>query len=171
MSTPFSPSLPPFQLLFFDHDGEMARSRKLLTIVPDGQNDWRPDPKSMTLARLANHLTDLLTFATQICTAKELDFTSGVWKPGTAVTTADRLAEFDANAAELRASMTALDWPAMSETWVLRMGDQVLMSDARVVHLRLIHSHLTHHRAQLGVYLRLLGIPIPGSYGPSADEM
>jgi uncharacterized damage-inducible protein DinB len=59
----------------------------------------------------------------------------------------------------------------MSETWVLRMGDQVLMSDARVVHLRLIHSHLTHHRAQLGVYLRLLGIPIPGSYGPSADEM
>jgi hypothetical protein len=169
MNTP--PNSTPAELLFADHDAEMARSRKLLALVPDGRNDWKPHEKSMTLGRLATHLAELPEFPVLICTTNELDFASGRWKPAVAGTTAERLALFDRLAAEMKASIVALDWPAVTGSWVMRMGDQVLWKASRAMHLRTMYSHMTHHRAQLGVYLRQLGVAIPGTYGPSADEM
>ncbi|MDB4886777.1 MAG: DinB family protein [Gemmatimonadetes bacterium] len=161
----------PMDLLFPDHDAEIARSRQMLAVVPEGRNDWRPHEKSMTLGRLATHLAELPRFAALVCTTPELDFASGAWTSASADTTAERLAMLETNAAAMKDSISRLDWGTIEESWVVRMGDQVFMKDTRAMHLRQLYSHMTHHRAQLGVFLRLLGVAIPGVYGPSADEM
>jgi len=84
---------------------------------------------------------------------------------------ADLLARFDANAAKLRTALGGLDAATLGRTWTMRMGERVLVREAKRVLLRvMVLSHMVHHRAQLGVYYRLLNVPVPGVYGPTADE-
>ena len=159
----------PFTLLFSDLEGELKTTRKILERVPDGNEDWRPHQKSMTLGGLSSHVAQLPGYGIMILTTDEFD---GSKMPRfKADNTAERLKKFDAESGEMRRLFEALNWDSATATWTFKFGDHVIVEGERAKLLRtMVISHIAHHRAQLGVYLRLLGVPVPGSYGPSADE-
>jgi uncharacterized damage-inducible protein DinB len=168
----FPEGLTPAQLLYPDLDIEIASARKLVALVPDGNDEYRPHEKSMTLASLATHITELLGFGERLLSTDFVDFATTPWIPKSFATSADRLAQFDRNAAEMKAAVEGASWEDLAGRWQLKMGDVVYVDDQKSTLVRsMAISHIAHHRAQLGVYLRMLGIPIPGTYGPSADEM
>lgn len=156
----------------FDH--EMALTRKTLERVPEGKPDWKPHEKSMTISRLAGHLAELPGFA--LMTIQNDSF--NVAPPGggsrqrTVMTSRKQLLEvFDKNVAAARAAIAGASDEHMGQMWTLRAGEKTIFSMPRAGILRaMILSHTIHHRAQLGVYLRLNGVPVPSIYGPSADE-
>ena len=165
------PAGTPCDLLYPDLDDELALTRKMLAVVPDGNNDWKPQQKSMSLGSLATHIASLPQFASTIFSTPGLDWATFTYVPLVANTTAERLALFDEKSAAMIALVKGADWPALAEHWVMRAGPNVMMDQPKSKLLRTMGlSHIAHHRAQLGVYLRLLGVPIPGTYGPSADE-
>ena len=164
--------LTPAQLLYPDLRDELATTRRMLERVPDTGLDFKPHEKSMTLGQLANHLAELSAFARTVLTTSELDFAKINYEPKTISTSVERLALFDKLSSELVESVEGADWNALAESWVLRAGPQVYLNDQKGKLIRtLALSHMAHHRAQLGVYLRMNGIAVPGSYGPTADEM
>ena len=168
----FPDGLSPAQLLYPDLDTELASTRKMLALVPEGNDDYRPHDKSMKLGSLATHLADLPSFGKVLLTTDFLDFAVTPFAPKAFTTTAERLEEFDRNAAEFTSSVATASWNDLAQRWQLKMGEVVYVDDQKSNLVRpFAISHLAHHRAQLGVYLRLLGVPIPGTYGPSADEM
>ena len=162
----------PAELLYPDLEEELASTRKMIALVPDGNDDFKPHAKSMALGDLATHLAELPAFATTILTTSELDWTATPWERKVVTKTAERLEMFDRNAKEMTSGITGANWNALGEKWTMRAGEQVYLSEPKSKLLRSFTlSHMAHHRAQLGVYLRLLGLAIPGPYGPSADEM
>lgn len=171
MSSPIA-NTTPAQLLFSDLPQEVAATRRVLAQVPDGHTDWRPHAKSMPLGRLATHVAELPRFPVMILTTDELDWATSDYKPITLSTTAEILALFDERAAAMQAALAAADWAALGKRWAMRMGSKVFIEGQKGALIRTVClSHMVHHRAQLGVYLRLLGVAVPGVYGPSADEM
>jgi uncharacterized damage-inducible protein DinB len=162
---------PIAQLAFGDLAHELASTRRLLERVPDGRNDWAPHAKSMTLGRLAAHVADMPHFALAIVERDELDLLAGDHRSPAAATTTERLAHFDAGVAALTTAVAALDADALARVWTLRRGAHVVLAQPRGALVRVMGiNHLVHHRGQLQVYLRLLDVPVPGLYGPSADE-
>ena len=159
----------PFTLLFSDLEAELKTTRKILERVPDGNEDWRPHEKSMTLGALSSHIAQLPAYGIMILTTEELD---GSKMPRfKAADTAERLKKFDEESGEMRRLFEALTWDQAMASWTFKFGDRVVVQNERGRLLRtMVITHIAHHRAQLGVYLRLLGVAIPGSYGPSADE-
>lgn len=126
----------------------------------------------MTLGRLATHIAELPHFTTTILTTDELDFATSGYEPVVLSTAAEIIALFDERAAAMRATIEATDWEALGKRWTMRAGNHVILEDRKGTLIRTIGiSHIVHHRAQLGVYLRLLEVAVPGMYGPSADEM
>jgi uncharacterized damage-inducible protein DinB len=175
-TSPSSASFPgdatPAQLLYGDLAQELASTRRLLERVPDGQADWKPAEKSMALGRLANHLAELPRFAALLLSTDELDWQTYKYVPLEMNSSADRVAAFDTTAAEMTKAVEGASWPTLAGEWTMRSGDQIIIKDRKATLIRTLGlSHMAHHRAQLGVYLRQLGIAIPGMYGPSADEM
>jgi uncharacterized damage-inducible protein DinB len=161
----------PAALLYPDLRTELATTRRVLERVPDDDIDWTPHEKSTSIGRLATHLSQLPRFAAMMLTSPELDVLKTKWPDDTIPTTVERLALFDSLASEMRERVEAVDWPELAETWTLRAGDHVILSEKKGTLLRtLALSHMAHHRAQLGVYLRLRGVAVPSVYGPSADE-
>jgi uncharacterized damage-inducible protein DinB len=159
------------QLLYGDLEHELTQTRRMLERVPDGRMDWTPHGKSMSLGRLATHVAELPMFAVSIVRDDELDFVKAGYQPRTLATTAEILALFDKGAREWREAVAATDFAKLSRPWTLRRGEHVIVSLPKAVLVRTMGiSHVVHHRAQLSVYLRLLDIPVPGLYGPSADE-
>lgn len=159
----------PAALFFADIPVEHASTRKLLERVPDGSFAWRPHERSRTLGELATHVAELPNRALTILTTDELDVMQRV-PVAPVTTTAELLALHDEGTTRLQAALDAATLAALMATWTMRRGSHVLASGPR--HLlvrRVMMSHLIHHRAQLGVYLRLLGVPLVGMYGPSAD--
>ena len=177
MTTPSaSPLLPgtlsAVELLYPDMVEEFAATRKTLERVPDGKNDWKPHDKSYSLGGLADHIAELPGFALSILTSSELDLATMEWKPANLPDAAARLTAFDDISGKLKTALDATDWATLSEAWTLRSGSQVYLTEQKAKLVRTFgFSHIAHHRAQLGVYLRLLGVAVPGPYGPSADEM
>ena len=161
---PFSQSLLP------EFDEEMKNTRKLLECVPDGKFDYQPHQKSMTLGQLATHVAGLPSW-TIFALDREVLELGPDFKPELAATRAELLQTFDKGVAEARekiAAATDEDWQVM---WTFKYAGKTIMSMPRSAVMRLsIMNHLVHHRAQLGVYLRLNDARIPGMYGPSADE-
>jgi uncharacterized damage-inducible protein DinB len=161
-------------LFLVDFDAETATTRKVLERVPDGQPDWRPHPRSMTLGRLATHLSEMPGWVTNTFLKDELDIAPG-GKPPVAwpvlPSTDAMLEQLDRNVAEARAALAAATDEDFLKPWSLKWGGNTIWTKTKheVFRIWAMH-HLVHHRAQLGVYLRLLDVPIPGSYGPSADE-
>ena len=160
----------PVELLFADFVAEHAATRRLLERFPDPRADWRPHAKSRTLAELSTHVADIPNRGVSILSTEEVDVTKR--QPMTPLTTREALvAHHDASVSRLETALRGVDYPALAANWTMRAGPQVLVSAPRRLLLRrVMMSHLVHHRAQLGVYLRLLDIAIPGMYGPSADE-
>lgn len=149
---------------------ESLVTRKMLSIIPDDKLDWQPHPKSMTIRSLATHLAELPTWITMALTTDELDFASAPYEPTTVNNTADIVAIFEASLVNGRTELVPANEAKLSESWTLRSGEHIhmVMTKAETVHHALCQT--IHHRAQLGVFLRLLDVPIPGTYGPSADE-
>lgn len=150
---------------------EAQTTRKMLSIVPAEQFDWQPHPKSMTLRALTGHIAEIPSWVSLVCNTAELDFAKEPYKAPVLNTTDDLMALFEKSYEEGRTELEKADEAIMADHWVMRSGDEIYSDQPKSEVLRMCFCQIVHHRAQLGVYLRLLNIPIPGSYGPSADEM
>ena len=149
---------------------EGATTRKMLARVPDDQFNFKPHAKSMDLKRLATHVADLPGWLHFTFTTDEIDFAKGYEEPPIN-SQADLLAHFEKSYNDGLSVLVAENEKLLDKPWVLRNGDIIYATNPKIDVARMALSQQIHHRAQLGVYLRLLNIPIPGSYGPSADEM
>ncbi len=152
---------------------ELAQTRRVLERVPFAQADYRPHPKSMTLWQLATHVVNLLAFKKLFLTHDSRDFLDpNAPKPGPAPTSHEELlARFDEYSAQLRRELQASDDEKLTQNFRLHRGEHVLFDRPKGTAIRIMGlNHSIHHRGQLTVYLRLLDIPVPGLYGPSADE-
>ena len=166
-----TPTATPADVMFGDLASELAATRRVLERVPDGHNDWRPHDKSMSLGRLATHLAELPQLPLLVLTTDELDWAKVPYDPKVLETTAERLAVFDERAAKMQKELAKADWETIGKTWTMRQGNMIFQQNQKGILIRSAGvSHMAHHRAQLGVYLRLLGVPVPRVYGPSADE-
>jgi uncharacterized damage-inducible protein DinB len=152
----------------FDH--EMASTRRALERVPDESLDFRPHEKSFNLLELASHVANVPTWTRVTLTTTELDLDQP-FERELPTSNAALLAEFDANVADARSVLESVSAEDLQVGWTLRSGDQVWFTQPRgAVYRSFVMNHLIHHRGQLTVYLRLLDVPVPGMYGPSADE-
>lgn len=157
--------------LYADLDLELAATRRVLERVPFEHWGWKPHQKSFSLGRLATHLAELPRFAEVIASTEELDMADSGMPPSQVNSNEELLALFDDRAARMRNVITALDEKVLAGHWKLRVGETVYLDAPRALLLRQHGiSHPIHHRAQLTVYLRMLEVPVPGMYGPSADD-
>lgn len=158
------------EALLAEYDQEIAATRTLLQRVPAHEADWQPHPKSMPLGDLAVHVASLPSWAAATMTRPDLDISTHP-HPARFTGVEALLASFDESAAAGRAALAAAADADFAVPWSLRSGDQVFFTLPRAVVLRsFVLSHLIHHRAQLGVYLRLRDVPLPPCYGPTADS-
>jgi uncharacterized damage-inducible protein DinB len=158
-------------LLASEWDKEVANTRKMLERVPAEHFGWKPHEKSMSLSRLTVHLAEITGWPELMFGTDGLDFAATPYKPAEVAETADLLAIVDKFAPKSKAAMLEASEELLNSTWVMRMGEHIISKDSKYDNLRHTFGQMIHHRAQLGVYLRLLNVPIPGVYGPSADEM
>ena len=150
---------------------EAKATRKILERVPVDKKDWKPHPKSYPLGVLATHIAEIPGWAAVTLDEDELDFAKIDYKPTELVSTGQLLKILDDNVAKAMKSLENAADSRFGENWTLRTGDQVYFTLPKAAVLRsFAYSHWIHHRAQLGVYLRLLDVPVPGMYGPTADE-
>jgi uncharacterized damage-inducible protein DinB len=156
------------ETLLPEFDQEMAATRRVIERVPDADPDWKPHPKSFSVAHLAQLLAWLPGWIGQTLTSTELDLATGGGYSNE--TTADLLRLFDENASGSRAAIAAATDADYAIPWSLKMHGNVLFTAPRGVVVRQHISHLSHHRGQMTVYLRLLNVPVPSIYGPTADE-
>ena len=161
-------------LLLPEYDNEIAVTRRVLERVPDDRGEWKPHPKSFPMGHLAQLVARLPGWTAMTMRRTELDLapTSGPRFPGYSFErTATLLAEFDANAAEGRAALAQARDEDFQVPWTLKRAGATLVTSSRYEILRsMVLNHLVHHRAQLGVYLRLVDVAVPQMYGPTADE-
>jgi uncharacterized damage-inducible protein DinB len=161
----------PCDVLFVDLEPELATTRRVLERVPQGKEDWRPHTKSRTLGELATHLAQLPGFGILMLTQDEFNGNPAELAGPKFASNADRLRAFDQVSSELRRIAREMTWDHARSPWALRVGDRTVLNAPRVNVLRTAFiTHSAHHRAQLGVYLRLLEESVPATYGPSADE-
>jgi len=157
------------EVLLLDLDSEMAKTRQILELVPEDKATWKPHAKSMELGALARQVAQLPFFGARFLTSDSMDASGGP-PPFTFVSKADLFTTLDASEAALKTALTAASDEYLQGTWEFRAGDKVLYAAPRALLYRTMFlNHWVHHRAQIGVYLRLLDVPIPGLYGPSAD--
>lgn len=159
-------------LLSDELDQEIKKTRAALARVPADQASFTPHPKSMPLGKLAAHVAQLGGFAIPMLTQPELDFATAGMKPLQFESPAQLVAAFEQGTAAVKQQLARTPEEAWTQPWKLRASDKVFFSGNRYTAYRAMYlNHLVHHRAQLGVYLRLLNVPVPSTYGPSADEM
>jgi uncharacterized damage-inducible protein DinB len=159
------------EALLLELEHETANTRKTLERVPQ-KADYSPHAKSMPLGRLAALVAQLPDFGSILLKGSQLDFSSGSFKPLTFESAEQLIKAFDAGSAELRRKLEGTPEEAWTENWKLLYQGKTLFEGTRFVAYReMFLNHLVHHRAQLGVYLRLNDIAVPSVYGPSADEM
>jgi uncharacterized damage-inducible protein DinB len=161
--------------LIAEYDRETAKTRKMLAAIPaDVDFTYKPHPKSMALGRLAGHISDTAgEWAVSALTTDKLEFPADhKFEPYIPVSTEALLEQFDKQVATAKTELAALPAAKWSNNWKFVAGGQAWIDESKYeVFRNWVLDHMIHHRAQLGVYLRLLGKPIPGAYGPSADEM
>lgn len=155
-----------------EFDREMGLTRRALERVPDGRFDWRPHPTSMTLGRLAEHLTEMPMWATKTLEQSELEAStqrSPDYRPP--ATRAAVLAQFDANYRAARQLLVNKTDAEFAAPWKLKNGGKEVFTAPKAMVMRnFVLNHMIHHRGQLTVYLRMLAVPVPSIYGPSGDE-
>jgi uncharacterized damage-inducible protein DinB len=159
------------ELLLSEFDEEVKKTRTALERVPAENQEFAPHPKSMPLKKLAPHVAELAGFGLTILTTPELDFAKGSYKPMPLESAAQLVQAFEEGAAKVRAALESLPDSAWTENWRLSFGGKPIFEGSRFLAYReMFLNHLVHHRAQLGVYLRLNNQPVPATYGPSADD-
>jgi uncharacterized damage-inducible protein DinB len=172
MTAPDPSSASVLDTHFDDLEAEFAATRRLLERYPAEHAGWKPHEKSMSLGALASHVATLPDFAMYMLAGDEHDMATTPYTPFIAHSAAELVARFEEAAGRARAAVAGAAPGRMGDRWKLRMGEQVFIDDrrGRVLRQHLV-SHAAHHRGQLTVYYRLLGVPVPGLYGPSADDM
>ena len=151
-----------------EFDEEMRVTRRVLERVPDDKAEWKPHPKSFALAHLAQLIAGMPGWITNMLQETELDLAKQ--PPYTVYKTAQLLEFFDKNVREARAAIEKAKDSDYEVMWSLKHSGNTLFSAPRKVVVRQTISHLSHHRGQMTVYLRLLDVPVPSIYGPTADE-
>lgn len=150
---------------------EAATTRRLLERLPNDKLAWRPHPKSYTAAGLASHIVDCVNWADSILGSDELDIDPAAHKAFQATSVSELLDTFDNKVAHCHKLLARTANEAMAQPWRMKVRGRLRFEKPRADVFRdFILSHVIHHRGQLSVYLRLLDVPVPGSYGPSADE-
>ena len=158
------------QMLHKEMEQEARTTRKMLERVPEDKYDWRPHPKSMTIIELATHIAELPSWVSMTLHTDGLDFATSPYKATPIANNTQLMTLFEESLKSAKNDLNQANDEDLLPTWTLRNGDQVLSTTSKGEMVRMCFCQIVHHRAQLGVYLRLLDIPIPGSYGPSADE-
>ncbi|HSW50850.1 MAG TPA: DinB family protein [Bryobacteraceae bacterium] len=157
-----------------EFDQEMVTARKHLERVPEDKFDWRPHVKSGTMGWLAGHIAEIPEWAVEGIKKDSVDLAPGgvhVAPPAVPADRAALLEMFDTNVAAARAAIAEAEDGHLQQNWSLLMNGKTILTMPRTGVLRsFVMNHLVHHRAQLGVYLRLNDVPVPSTYGPSADE-
>ena len=163
--------MPINDLLLQEFDEEVRKTRATLERVPADKKDFVPHPKSMPLGRLAPHVAQLPEFGLTVLIAPGMDFSRGSFTPLQFDSAAQLVSAFDQGASKTRAALEMVSDPAWGERWKLSFEGTPIFEGKRFLAYReMFLNHLVHHRAQLGVYLRLNGKPLPATYGPSADD-
>ena len=158
-------------LLLNELDEEIKKTRTMLERVPADKKDFAPHAKSMPLGKLAAHVAQLPSFGRIILTTPELDFATAGLKSLPFESPQQLLKAFDDGAAQARTALQQTSDDAWTQPWKLGFGGKPIFSGSRFLAYRqMFVNHIVHHRAQLGVYLRLNGAPVPSTYGPSADD-
>ena len=150
---------------------ESANTRKILERVPSDKLNWLPHEKSMKLGRLAKHIADLPVWFERILNADEFDFAAAKFNNEPPANTEEILQLFDKRLADAVKELESAPEENLNGMWTVRRGEHIMFQLPKKVAIRsFTYNHIYHHRGQLSVYLRLLNIPVPGMYGPSADE-
>ena len=150
---------------------EAASTRKMLERIPASAFDFTPHQKSMKMGRLATHVAEIYGYLPLIMDQEELDFATRDYKPKVAASEEELMSDYDATYAKALASLENATDEQLMAMWTLRAGDHIIMQVPRAAAIRgMVLNHLVHHRGQLSVYLRQNDIPVPGMYGPTADE-
>jgi uncharacterized damage-inducible protein DinB len=159
------------EVLLLDYDAEIANTRRLLERIPEGAPQWKPHDKSMAIGRLAVHVATLPTFGATILTTDGLNLGEAKF-PSLAFESREKLlAALEETSGPARKALAAASDEYLLADWKLTWGEKVISEGSRAVLYRTMFlNHLVHHRGQLTVYLRLNDVPVPGLYGPSADE-
>lgn len=158
-------------MLLKEMQQEAETTHKMLAIVPAEKNDWKPHAKSMTLRDLSLHIPDMLGWVKLVLENDELDFAKTPYTLPEIYDNAGLVEFFEQKYKEAYDALSKAKEEDLEPNWTLREGDAIYHVENKWGWVRSCYCQVVHHRAQLGVYLRLLNIPIPGSYGPSADEM
>ena len=159
------------QILLAEVQQEAQNTRKLLALVPFDKLDYKPHPKSMALGNLSTHVAEISGWWKECLMADELDFAKMDYKPKVFANNDELLAYFDDLQVKAADILNNIDDAEFAKPWTMRSGEQIYFTLPKAAVVRSwCMNHLYHHRAQLGVYLRMLDIPLPGMYGPTADE-
>jgi uncharacterized damage-inducible protein DinB len=151
-------------------EAEASTTVKMLSIVPDDKYDWKPHEKSMSIQQLTTHLAEIPGWIEFMINTDELDFHAGTYKATEIKNTKHLVEVFKENVEKSQKALTEMKDSQLTEIWTMKGGDQIYSAEPKHQAVRHSLSQLIHHRAQLGVYLRLLNVPIPASYGASADD-
>ena len=149
---------------------EYETTKKFLENFPEGKNDYTPHEKSMKLMPLASHVIETLGWPESILTTDKIDFAAGDYQPSNFTTKAELQQKLEDDYAKSKAALEKITEEDLNGRWTMHMGDQLLADYSKYEAIRHSLNQNAHHRAQLGVYYRLNDIPVPGSYGPSADD-
>lgn len=159
------------QIFAMELEHEAANTRKMLERVPDASFSFKPHENSMDLLTLATHTAEVYAWAAAIVHTAELDFATTPYNMPVVTNNAELLALLDKSVASAKDSFSNAENDVFMQSWTMRNGETIYFTLPKGVAIRsAVMSHLIHHRGQLSVYLRLLNVPVPGMYGPSADE-
>lgn len=159
------------EALLSEFDHEIANTHRTLERVPADKRDFAPHGKSMPMGKLAAHVAQLTSFGLTVLTTPQLDFSAGSYKPLPFESADQLLKVLEKEAAKVRAALANTSDEAWQQNWKLLFQGKPIFEGTRFAAYRAMFlNHVVHHRAQLGVYLRLSGVPVPALYGPSADE-
>ncbi len=149
---------------------EAVKNKVMLERIPGGKLSWKPHEKSMTIGRLGMHIAELPKWFERCLTTKDYDMGTAPYNPNIPSAHTQIMAEFDSQLKNAVKVLETSNDNALSEIWKFRRGDKVIYEMTRAEVIRRQINHIIHHRGQLSVYLRLLDVPVPGTFGPSADE-
>ncbi|MEM8962866.1 MAG: DinB family protein [Acidobacteriota bacterium] len=160
--------------LLHEIEREFAATRRMLASVPHDKLDFKPHEKSMSLGRLCGHCAEIVDWGSHIVKHDEIDFAApemGERGPGVATDIDGLLADQDRHTAAFAEALGGIDDAKLGDTYTMKRGDEVIMAMPKGIALRsMVVNHIIHHRGQLSVYLRLLDVPLPQVYGPTADN-
>lgn len=162
--------MSPIKLFQAQLEKEAAITRKMLSAVPNDKYDWKPHEKSMSVRSLATHIAELPGWITMVLNTTELDFAAQPYQPEEINNTTELLAKFERDLEGGKAALATAKPEQMEEIWTLRNGENIYAQESKFDVIQETISQIIHHRAQLGVVFRLLDVPVPATYGPSADD-